>query len=425
VKVVMRSFIYPFNKLKSGLKLEDKLPISSPCMKRSVWSYSYDLILHQISEAATQKATICDFSESEVEDESISRCNEDHNDDFIFEGNEHIDEAAAIDSLGESETEDVSYDSPENSQKHRLYKPSDSLQSLTVNETEQSVDNVKCLRFSDVQKQHSWLARTILPSPKEMGDSNDTKRTNKAKIDTQIQATLDYLKQFIPKTALPSLKKLVHLQMEYCREKMEWKKQVDFLKQKNSLLESELQNFKMAYRKAAKQLTNLINFQSQNESVVGRNFDVDKDSKVKSVENKKHTLSKQKYASEKEYTDVKVACYRTNHPEQEGNIHVDKNPRSEKFLTINKTLRTVGSISLKLKPFASRKISQDPINKLMPNDRKKLNLGSIINFQKTFDMEAWNRNEAISIDKLKGMNPQKIKSPLPVSAAQNDEQHEQ
>ena len=125
------------------------------------------------------------------------------------------------------------------------------------------------------------------------------------------------------------------------------------MKQKNSLLESELQNFKMAYRKAAKQLTNLINFQSQNQSVVGRNFDMDKDSKVKSVENKKLTLSKQKYASEKEYTDVKVACCRTNHPEREGNIHVDKNPRSEKFLKINKTLRTVGSISLKQKPFAS------------------------------------------------------------------------
>ena len=155
MKVVMRSFIYPLHKLKSGLKLEDKLPISSPCMKHSVWSYSYDLKLHQISEAAKQKATICDSSESEVEDKLISRCNEDLNDDFIFEGNEHIDEAAAIDSLGESETEDVSYDSPENSQKHPLYKPSDRQQSLTINETEQSVDNVKRLGLSDIQKQQS------------------------------------------------------------------------------------------------------------------------------------------------------------------------------------------------------------------------------------------------------------------------------
>ena len=107
----MRSFINPFNKFKSGPKLEDKLPISSPCMRRSVWSYSYDLQLHQICEEAQQKATISDVSESEVEDKSISRCNEDLEDDFIFEGNEQFDEPAAIDCLEESETEDVNHDS--------------------------------------------------------------------------------------------------------------------------------------------------------------------------------------------------------------------------------------------------------------------------------------------------------------------------
>jgi len=398
VKVVMRSFIYPFNKLKSGLKLEDKLPISSPGMRRSAWSYSYDLKLNQICQEAQQKATICDVSKSEVEDKSISRCNEDLENDFIFEGN-----------LGESETEDVSYDGRENSQDHRVNKPGHNLESLTVDETEQSVDNVKRLRISNVQQQQSWLARTILPFPKDMGDSDEIKPTNKAKIDTQIQAIIDYLQQFIPNTALPSLKKLV---MEHCREKMEMKKQIDFLKQKNSLLESELQKFKRAYRKAAKQLTNLKAFQSQKQSVVGRNFDMDKDSKVKLVENKKLTLSYQKYELEKEHTGVKFARYKKNQPEQEGNIEVNKDRSYEKkFLKINNTPRSSGLLSLKWKPFASRKISQDLKNKRAPNDRKKLNLGSK-NFQKKFDMEAWSRNEALSIEKLWSMNPLKIKSPV-------------
>jgi len=177
-------------------------------------------------------------------------------------------------------------------------------------------------------------------------------------------------------------------------------------------LESELQNFKRAYRKAAKQLTNLKTFQSQNQSVVERNFDMDKDLKVKSVENKKLTLSRQKYELEKEHTDVKLARYRINHPEQEGNIEVNKNPSNEKkFLKINNTPRSSGLLSLKWKPFASRKISQDLKNKRVPNDHKKLNLGSK-NFQKKFDMEAWSRNEALSIEEFKSMNSLKIKSPL-------------
>jgi len=281
----MRSrLFYPFIKHKSGSKLEDKLPISSPCIRCGAWSYSYDLKLNQICEEALQKATKCDYSESEDED----RFNEDLEDDIIFQGNAQIHEPAAIDHLRESVTEAFSYDLLENTQKQRPYKLGDSLDLATVNETEQDVDNVKCLLLSDVQKQKSFLERIIRLFPKEMGNSDETKRTNKEKIGPQIQTNImDKLQQFIQKTVLPSFEQL---QVEYNKEKTKWKKQVDFLKHRNSLLKSELQDVKRAYRKAAEQLTNLKKtFCCQNNSVFGRNFDMDVDPQMKPVESKKTT----------------------------------------------------------------------------------------------------------------------------------------
>jgi len=52
--------------------LEDKLPIFSPQLGQSAWSYSYDLYLNRIVEEALKKANASDCSDAEVED-SISR----------------------------------------------------------------------------------------------------------------------------------------------------------------------------------------------------------------------------------------------------------------------------------------------------------------------------------------------------------------
>jgi len=81
--------IFPFTKYKKGLKLEDKLPISSPRIRQSAWSYSYDLNLNKICEEALEKVIVSDCSDDEVEDKTISKFKLDENleDDFFFRRN--------------------------------------------------------------------------------------------------------------------------------------------------------------------------------------------------------------------------------------------------------------------------------------------------------------------------------------------------
>jgi len=85
----MRSkLIFPFTKHWKGPKLEDKLPNSPPSIRRSAWSYSYDLKLNKICEEALQKAIASDCSDAEVEDKSILKLNSENlDDDFFFRRN--------------------------------------------------------------------------------------------------------------------------------------------------------------------------------------------------------------------------------------------------------------------------------------------------------------------------------------------------
>jgi len=367
----MSKLIFPFIKNKSGFKLEDKLPISSSCDRRSAWSYSYDLNLNQIREEALQKATESECTETEVEDKSIN-FEEDLEDDFIFQGGVQIHEFDATDRLRGPVMEDLKHSAQEDTLKHRIYKPGNNLESATLNEMEQCIDNVRGLRISNVPVEKSWLSRIIRP--------------------------------------------FEQLRIEYNREKMKWKKQVDFLKQRNSLLKSELQDVKRAYRKAAEQLSIFKTFYSQNQSVVGRNFDVDLDSQMMSVVSWKLTLSQQKYAVKKEHTDVKLECYKTNHPETDRNVIVNEKKINEnKFLKVEKKPSRAGSPSLKQaflqKPLPSKNILQDSKNKLVPDDSKKLKPGNT-DFQKRLDMETRSLYEALPFsEKLKAVNPLVIKSP--------------
>jgi len=260
--------------------MQDKLTILSNGRTPSTWSYSYDLNLNHMCEEALREEIKSKCSGADVADKLISRftLDEDPKDHNIFQGSREIHELAAINVFRELVTEALNYDSLVDTEEHRISKPRNNLESATVNEMEQSVDNVKCLRSSDVEKQQSWLGKVIRPFSKKERKSDKTKHRNKEKINHQIHSTfVDYLEQLRQKAAIPSFQTLEELQLEFCREKMKWSNQVDFLKQRNSILTSELQDFKRAYRKATEQWTNLKTFYSQNQTVVGRNFGMNPD----------------------------------------------------------------------------------------------------------------------------------------------------
>jgi len=199
---------------------------------------------------------------------------------------------------------------------------------------------VKCLTLSN-QKQRFWLERIFRPISKEMGYSDENKHKNKATI-------IDYLEQ---------------LQIEYCKEKAKWLRQVDTLKQRICSLMSELQDAKSLNQKANEQLANLKSFYGQNQLVVCRNIDIDKDSHIMSVKTKSR--------------DGSVSSKRTFTQE----------------------------------PLLSKLILKESRNLLVPNDRKKLKLVNS-DFQKKLDMEARRRNETLSLsEKYKCAKPMIIKSP--------------
>jgi len=275
----------PFTKRKTGFKLQDKRLISSSYGRGSAWSYSYDLWLNQICEEALKKEIKSDCSVTGVEDLSISRISfdEDLEEEFMFWGNKQNNELVVNDPLRKSATETLNHTSPEDTQEHRISKQGNNLDSATVSKMEQSVNNVNHLLLSDMQKKWSCLAKIIQPFPNDVSKSDETNHRNEEKHDPQIQATfIDYLEQLLQKTALPS-QKLEQLRLEYCKEETKWKKQVDFLKQLVSSLKSELQNVKKAYSETAEQLTNFKTFYSQNQSLVGKNSDMNADSKMVSL----------------------------------------------------------------------------------------------------------------------------------------------
>jgi len=399
------------------------------CSRPSAWSYSYDLNLNRICEEALQKTIKSDCSETEAQDKSISifYADEELEDDFIFQGCSEIDNLDGIDRFRGSVTEASNSNNLVGTQ---ISKPANNLELATVNETKYCVDNLKCLRLSDVQKQGSRSTKIVKSSPAEMGTSVETtqsknektgpqKQANrkKEKIGHQKQATsTDYIEQLIQTDAPSFFQKFEQLQIEHYSEKMKWRKKVGFLEQRISLLKSELHEVKRAYGKATEKLNNLKTFWSLNQFVVGRNFDTDLDTQIISVVSEKPTLSQQKIAVQKERTDVKLACYRTNHPEMKRIIVVKENKINEKkFLKVEKTLCIAGPLSLKQtfiqKPLPSKNKLQNSKNKLLPNDNKKLKLGNTV-FVKKFDIKTRSLNEAVSLSvKHKALLPLMRKSP--------------
>jgi len=213
-----------------------------------------------------------DQSESDGEDKSNLRfsLDEDLENDFIFPGIKQIHELAVIESIRSSVSQDFDKNNPKSPLEHRQGSPRSSPTSHMKVSFDVNLNNVKRLRLSDVRNKRSWLDKVTSPFP---NDSDvEMKHKTKGQSRSQVQGIIvDYLQQFIGKTALPAISKCEQLQKTYWMAKMEWKKKVDFLEQQNSVLKSELQNVQKTYRDLEKELTSLKKIYSQNQLRFGVN----------------------------------------------------------------------------------------------------------------------------------------------------------
>jgi len=183
-------------------------------------------------------------------------------DDYIFQKSPQIHELTMIERImSASQLFDQINQKTEDDSPQKL--PRNLLPSTEVL-VDESLNNVKRLRLSDMQNQRSWLDRITKPFPEDDRDEMKPENMEKQQKNYQIQALLiEYLQQFIQKTALPTIKKYEQLQKKYSNEKKEWTKKTEFLERQNYWLKSELQNVHNAYRGAEKEYTHSKKIYSQ------------------------------------------------------------------------------------------------------------------------------------------------------------------
>jgi len=129
---------------------------------------------------------------------------------------------------------------------------------------DESLNDVRRLRLSDVQSQRSWLKRITKPFPKDNKHQIQPETMEKQRKKYQIQAVLiEYLLQFIQKTALPTIQKYEQLKLKYSNDKKEWTQKAEFLERQNYWLKSELQNVNKSYRGAEEVFTDSQKIYSQ------------------------------------------------------------------------------------------------------------------------------------------------------------------
>jgi len=210
---------------KDGLKSLDQLPISSP-HRSSAWSYSYDLNVNERWEAIMNLEKESIDSETDPKyniSKSQLNLNEDLYNQFIFQGNTQHQEPIA---------------------KEQILIPAKV-------KSDESL-NVELLRLSDLHKQRSWSER--ITSPFQNVTNGDvtpaSKRPCKSQTDIPV---VDYLWQFIQKTALPLMREYEQLRKRYSEEKKEWMKHIEFLERQISLTRSMWRDADMAYGDAVKE----------------------------------------------------------------------------------------------------------------------------------------------------------------------------
>jgi hypothetical protein len=133
-----------------------------------------------------------------------------------------------------------------------------------------------------VQKKTSWLGRVIQPLTKEIND--EIKCTKQVKTKPHILAiVIDFLEQFIQKTAVPAMQKYEQLKREYGIDKKKWKNQVEALKRQNYTLKLELKEISLAYKDATRELADFKLRYSQTHSKIEVNTQREKSQSIISV----------------------------------------------------------------------------------------------------------------------------------------------
>merc|ERR1719419_212872 len=203
----------------------------------------------------------CEYSKLDAGDKHSSGSNlvEDLGDEFIFESHPQIHEPTTTENIA-SPASGV----PNNkNQKNRTDYIPDSTRNLKPPfylSLDESLSDVDCVRFSRIQKPRlSGIIRRFSKDNHEEIKPKLKEKLNKF----QVQAGLiEYLLQFIQKTALPALHKYDHIQRKYCNEKKEWTERFRFLERQNSVLKSALQTADSSFRDNEEEDNNFKTFYS-------------------------------------------------------------------------------------------------------------------------------------------------------------------
>jgi len=249
------NILFSFFKNKSELNSEDKLQTSFAGRRSSAWSYSYDLNVTQRLEEAIKLATKTDHSKIDFEDKHTELNLDEDLDDYIFEKNPWNHELTMIERI--ISASQVLGKISQKIQEDYLHNPPRSLWSRNEDSDDESVNDVKRLRLSHMQNQRSWLDRITKPFPKANKDEMKPEKMEKQQKKYEIQSVLiEYLWQFLHKTALPTIQKYEQLKKMYFDEKTKWIKKVELLEEENSWLKSELQNVDKSFGGTKEGLTN-------------------------------------------------------------------------------------------------------------------------------------------------------------------------
>merc|ERR550534_582935 len=326
-------------------------------------------------------------SEIDLENKHLELNVDENLDDYIFQKSPEIHELTMIERIISASTvfdkikQKNEEDYPQNSP---LLKPPTK---VAVNE---SLNDVNRLRLSDIQIQRSWLDRITKPFPKDNKDEMKPEKMEKQRQKYQVQALcIEYLQQFIQKTALPTIQKYEQLRKKYSNEKKEWTKKAEFLERQNYWLKSELQNVDKSYENDEEELTNLKNIYSQSRSrgnlfpvpewdEIRRSLDFDLEALVIPDVKSYVSLEPESTGETEEFTDLKQGYYRqVNHVELEEAVSVNGSQIYYKdFPNTKKKLEKLDTMNLQQKleqeSLQSRNISREFKNKIVPDGPENL-----------------------------------------------------
>jgi len=395
-------------KNKSKLNSEDKLQSSFAGKSRSAWSWSYDATITERLEAAMKLEKKSNHSEINFEEKHLELNLDEDLEKYIFQKSpqnheltiiERIISASQVfDKINQKNEKDYPQKSPRN------------LRPLTEVSVDESSNDVRRLRLSDMQNQRSWLNRITRPFPNDNKNERKPETMQKQWKKYQIQAVLiEYLLQFIQKTALPTIKKYEQLKKMYSKEMKEWTKRAEFLERQNYWLKSELQKVDKSYRGTEEGFTDSKKIYSQARlgidvrgnfllpvpayDEIRRSLDFDQEALVIPDVKSYVSLEPESTGETEEFTDFKQGYYRqANHIELEEAVSVNESqinykdfPNTEEKLEKSDTMnlqRNLEEDSLQSRNTENLKAGNAPFESSGVNVQKEPVIAQIISLTK-------------------------------------------